>query len=81
MSRDPLPGREVIFEYRAVGAFLRIAAVDVATGEEVVVSGPVRSSQSDLERIALRKLARRLGLSLSDVQRKTPRPNGRGVVA
>jgi hypothetical protein len=80
MSRDPLPGREVIFEYRTVGAFLRIAAVDVATGEEVVVSGPVRTSQHDLERIALRKLARRLGLSLTDVQRQTPRPNGRGVV-
>lgn len=82
MDGDPLPGREIIFEYYPVGAFLRVAAVDVATSEEVFVSGPLHTPVKHLERLALRKLARKLGLSLTDMaQRKTPRRGGRGVVA
>lgn len=81
MDGDPLPGRNVIFEYQAIGAFVRVAAIDVATSEEVFVSGPSNARPRDLERLALRKLARKLGLSLTDLQRKTPRPGGRGVIA
>lgn len=79
-ARDPLPGREVIFEFVALGASVRVAAVDVATGEEVVVTGPVSTPQRDLERIAARKLARKLGLDSSDPETKTPRRGGRGVI-
>lgn len=78
--RDPLSGREVIFEFVSLGASVRVAAVDVQTGEEVVVTGPVSTPQRDLERIAGRKLARKLGLGCEDPQTKTPRRGGRGVI-
>ncbi|MGJ3232333.1 MAG: DUF6898 family protein [Oceanicaulis sp.] len=79
--RDPLSGREVIFEFVSLGDSVRVAAVDVATGEEVVVTGPVATPQRDLERIAGRKLARKLGLAPpDDLNNKTPRRGGRGVI-
>lgn len=78
-TSDPLAGREVIFEFTGIGASVRVAAVDVSTGEEVVIVGPASTPQFDLERIAARKLARRLGL-LSAQDTKTPRRGGRGVI-
>ncbi|XBQ15856.1 MAG: serine hydroxymethyltransferase [Oceanicaulis sp.] len=78
---EPLEGREVIFEFVAIGDSVRVAAVDVATGEEVVVTGPRSAAQLDLERIAGRKLARKLGLVSKDgSETKTPRRGGRGVI-
>ncbi|PWE17982.1 serine hydroxymethyltransferase [Marinicauda salina] len=76
---DPDPGREIIFEFQSVGDSVRVAAVDVATGEEVVISGPASTPQADLERIAARKLARRLQ-GREDPESKTPRRGGRGVI-
>lgn len=76
---EPLSGREVIFEFIALGDSVRVAAVDVRTGEEVYVTGPVSTPQADLERLAARKLARKLGL-LDGPDTKTPRRGGRGVI-
>ncbi len=39
---------------------MRVTAVDAATGLEVVIMGPVSASQSDLQRLALRKLEAQL---------------------
>ncbi|KPP82794.1 MAG: hypothetical protein HLUCCA04_01630 [Oceanicaulis sp. HLUCCA04] len=78
-GRGGLPGREIIFEYQGLAASVRLAAIDAATGLEVVVIGPANAARHDLERVALRKLARRLGLN-TDGQEKTPRPKGRGVI-
>ncbi len=75
----PLSGREVIFEFIALGDSVRVAAVDVTTGEEVYVTGPANTPQKDLERLAARKLARKLGLNDSP-ETKTPRRGGRGVI-
>ncbi|MEI8146079.1 MAG: serine hydroxymethyltransferase [Alphaproteobacteria bacterium] len=52
--------REVYFEFTVIGSVARIAAVCAETGVEVVVMGPARAAQSDLERLALRKLQHRL---------------------
>ena len=73
------PGRNIIFEFHALGDSVRVAAVDVATGEEVIVTGPVGALQADLERVAARKLYRKLGLT-DEGEKKTPRPGGRGVI-
>lgn len=73
-------GREVIFEFTTVGQSTRVAAIDVATGEEVVISGPAGASRGDLERVALRKLLRRLVSLSQGPQNKTPRRGGRGVI-
>jgi len=80
---DPLSDREVIFEFITHGDYVRVAAVDVITGEEIYVSGPVNTPQADLERLAARKLARKLGLiggDGEDPEKKTPRRGGRGVI-
>ncbi len=78
---DPLSGREVIFEFIVLGDSVRVAAVDVTSGEEVIVTGPASTAQFELERIAARKLARRLGLVDPDnPATKTPRRGGRGVI-
>lgn len=65
LSGDPkvaLAGREVIFEYTQIGASVRVCAVDVATGIEVIVATPASAARMDQERLAMRKLARALGL-------------------
>ena len=56
----PEPSDPVYFEHSAVGAYRRVAAICGRTGIEVVVMGPLHASQYDLERLASRKLQRRL---------------------
>lgn len=58
----PMPdsGRIVYFEHTVVGAYVRVAAICAETGTEVVVMGPVGAALHDLERLARRKLERRL---------------------
>lgn len=51
---------EVIIEMRPVGAVVRVAAVDVASGVEVIVFGPATAPQKALEDLAVAKLKRRL---------------------
>ena len=51
---------EVIIEMRPVGSVVRVAAVDVATGTEVVVMGPAASPPKALEELAVAKLKRKL---------------------
>jgi hypothetical protein len=51
---------EIIIEMRPVGSVVRVAAVDVATGTEVVVMGPAASPPKALEELAVAKLRRRL---------------------
>jgi hypothetical protein len=55
------PGpREVFFEFVAIGATVKVVAIDAATGTEVSVIGPASAAQADLERLALGKLKQRL---------------------
>jgi hypothetical protein len=51
---------EVIIEMRPVGSVVRVAAVDVASGTEVVVFGPATAPPRALEELAIAKLKRRL---------------------
>jgi len=51
---------EVIIEMRPVGSVVRVAAVDVASGTEVVVFGPATTPPRALEELAVAKLKRRL---------------------
>lgn len=57
-AKSPLS--EVCFEFTPIGASVKVAAIDVATGIEVSVIGPARASQADLQQLALRKLRARL---------------------
>lgn len=52
--------REILFEFQVLRGSVRATAIDPATGVEVTVVGPSTALQSDLERIAARKLLRAL---------------------
>jgi hypothetical protein len=52
--------REVYFEFTALGAVVKVAAIDAQTGVEVSVMGPVGATRADLQRLALQKLKARL---------------------
>jgi len=52
--------RDVYFEFTAIGASVKVVAIDSATGIEVAVVGPASAAQADLERLALQKLKLRL---------------------
>lgn len=51
-----LKGREVIFEFRAVGNIMRVSAMDVATMTEIVVQCPVGAGDEVFKKNALRRL-------------------------
>ena len=52
--------REVYFEVTRLGATVKVAAIDGATGTEVSVVGPASAAPSDLQQLALAKLKARL---------------------
>ncbi|HTZ80365.1 MAG TPA: hypothetical protein VMC10_20820 [Stellaceae bacterium] len=47
---------EVIFEFQRRGAYVKVSAVDVATGTEVSIVGDPAAGETALRRIAARKL-------------------------
>jgi hypothetical protein len=54
------PTGEVYFEFHSVGNAVKITAIDAETGIEVAVQAPASLPQADMQRLALRKLQRRL---------------------
>jgi hypothetical protein len=66
--------RDVIFEITRLGDVQRIAAVDVATGVEVVVQAPVNAALADVRALALKKLERA-------VSQENPPPKRQGTIA
>jgi hypothetical protein len=52
--------RDIFFEFIAIGATVKVTAIDAATGIEVSVMGPVNAAQADLEQLAIGKLKARL---------------------
>ncbi|RDE08982.1 DUF6898 family protein [Pelagibacterium lacus] len=53
-------GREVLFEFHRAGPQVRVAAIDVATGIEVVAIAPATASELQMKNLALAKLRRRI---------------------
>ena len=47
---------EVLFEFRRVGTFLRVCAIDPDTRTEVIMIGDPKQSEGVLKRLATRKL-------------------------
>ena len=52
---------EVYFEFVQVGQQMRVAAIDAATGTEVIVITPISANKDQMQQIALAKLRRKLG--------------------
>ena len=59
-ASDPPKAREVIFEIQRFGQIQRVAAIDVATGAEVVIQAPASAAAHDVRALALAKLDRAL---------------------
>ncbi|HMK81819.1 MAG TPA: serine hydroxymethyltransferase [Xanthobacteraceae bacterium] len=57
--------RDVFFEFIAIGASVKVTAIDSQTGIEVSIVGPASAAQADLERLALQKLKARLAREAS----------------
>lgn len=49
-------GGEVFFEFQRIGMYMKVSAIDSATGTEVSVAGPANGSRELLKRTALAKL-------------------------
>jgi len=66
--------REVYFEIAIIGNVARVSAICSVTGTEVHVIGPAGAPRRDLERLALRKLEKKL----ADEKPAPLVPRGRG---
>lgn len=73
-----LADREVIYEFVETDKAVRVAAIDVATGVEVVIQSPRTATRLDMKRVAGAKLARKLGL-VSLKKRPDDGTPGRGI--
>jgi MinD-like ATPase involved in chromosome partitioning or flagellar assembly len=51
-----MPTDEIIIEIQRIGAILRVAAVDIATGTEVIFQAPASASRASIDRLAANKL-------------------------
>lgn len=56
----------VLFEFTQLGQQMRVAALDEATGVEVVVIAPVSASRIQMQNLAVAKLRRRLETERND---------------
>ena len=73
--------REIYIETQQVGGSVRVAAVDAATGEEVVFQVPPSTSKTEINQLAMAKLTwkmRRTDSETPDKKRPGTRP-GRGI--
>lgn len=56
MAKDLLHGREIIIEFRPVGAVVRVSAMDTQTLTEISIQGPASAGEEILKRNAVRRL-------------------------
>lgn len=56
MAKDLLLGREIIIEFRPVGAVVRVSAMDTETLTEISIQGPASAGEEILKRNAVRRL-------------------------
>jgi hypothetical protein len=55
-----MTGRDIYFEFIAIGNSVKVTVIDSATATEVSVVGPATASKQALEQVALQKLKARL---------------------
>jgi hypothetical protein len=60
MSDSSMKNREVIFEFRPVGAIMRVTAIDAATGTEVIIQCPAGAGEAAFKKNGLMRLEYKL---------------------
>ena len=66
VNRKSTQLREVLFEFRRVGNFVRVSAIDPITRTEVQIVGDSKQGRETLKRVAIRKLEYVLGKRFGD---------------
>ncbi len=66
---------DILFEFVQIGQQMRVAAIDEATGIEVVVITPLNATKLQMQRLAMAKLKRKLE------QQNSAAPDGGGKYA
>lgn len=61
---------EVYFEFVQVGQQMRVAAIDAATGTEVIVITPAIATKHHMQQMALAKLRKKLGATPPEAPRR-----------
>jgi hypothetical protein len=56
-QKDPLAGREVIFEFRPIGHYIKITAMDAQSLTEVSTQAPAGLSEAQLKSLGRKRLA------------------------
>ncbi len=51
---------DILFEFVQIGQQMRVAAIDEATGTEVIVISPLNATRLQMQRVAMAKLRRKL---------------------
>lgn len=52
----PVSDREIIFEFQPVGSYMKVTAMDTETLTEIIIQGPVGTSESVLQAQAIKRL-------------------------
>ncbi len=52
-----MPSKDILIEIKRIGGILRVAAIDTASGTEVVFQAPGSMKEISLKRLAAAKLA------------------------
>jgi hypothetical protein len=52
----PARGQEIFLEFTVQGAFVKVTAIDSATGAEATITGPANAPRATLEAAVMRKL-------------------------
>tara|TARA_Y100001960_G_C14245220_1_gene620182 strand:+ start:420 stop:620 length:201 start_codon:yes stop_codon:yes gene_type:complete len=53
---DPMQGREIIFEFHAIGPYVKVSAMDTRSLTEVSIQGPANVGEAILKRNANKRL-------------------------
>lgn len=59
-GRNRGPRGEIYFEHTVIGRAVKVSAIHADSGTEVSITGPIHTTQQELERVALQKLLRAL---------------------
>ncbi len=83
MERRTIGERDVLLEFRQIGDYVKVTAIDPVSLREVSIVGSPRTPESDLVRLVLRKLdfvdAREAPAAASP--KKDEPPSGGGILA
>ncbi len=70
MKDKPITLNEVLIEFRPLGKYVRVAAIDPISGTEVTMVGDARQSEEVLKRNAARKLLYVMKKQLAEKKKK-----------